>query len=72
MSDTFPYMHDGSLATLPEVIDFFDKSGHANPWLSPEVKTFGLSPDEKRDLLAFLVALEGDKVVVAEPKRLPQ
>ncbi len=72
LSDTFPYMHDGSLATLEQVIEFFDKGGHSNPWLSSEVRPLELSADERRDLLSFLVALDGDKVLVSEPKRLPQ
>lgn len=71
-SDTFPYMHDGSLATLEEVIDFFDRGGQANPWLSPGLKPLGLSSQEKKELLAFLVALNGDKALVEEPKRFPQ
>ena len=31
-----PYMHDGSLATLEHVVDFYATGGHANPWLSPK------------------------------------
>jgi cytochrome c peroxidase len=72
LSDTFPYMHDGSLATLEDVIDFFDRGGFPNPQLSPEIKPLGLSAEEKRDLLSFLGTLAGDKMLVAEPKRLPQ
>lgn len=72
LSDTFPYMHDGSLATLEQVIEFFDKGGHPNPWLTPEIKPLGLSVEEKRDLVSFLATLNGDKVLIAEPKRLPQ
>lgn len=72
LSDTFPYMHDGSLATLEEVVEFFDKGGHPNPWLDPEIKPLGLSAEEKRDLSSFLVALNGNKVLIAEPKHLPQ
>jgi cytochrome c peroxidase len=30
-----PYMHDGSLATLEEVVEFYDRGGRANPNLSP-------------------------------------
>jgi len=72
LSDTFPYMHDGSLATLEQVVEFFDRGGHPNPWLNSEIKPLRLSAEEKRDLLSFLVALNGDKVLVAEPQRLPQ
>ena len=72
LSDTFPYMHDGSLATLEQVIEFFDKGGHPNPGLNPDIKPLGLSVDEKRDLVSFLGALNGDRVLIAEPKLLPQ
>lgn len=40
--------------------------------LNPEIKPLGLSVEEKRDLLSFLGSLNGDKVLIAEPKRLPQ
>lgn len=71
LSDTFPYMHDGSLATLEEVVDYFDRGGTPNAWLSPNVKPLGLLEQEKKDLVAFLKSLDGDKVLVKEPK-LPQ
>lgn len=72
LSDTFPYMHDGSLATLEEVIDYFDRGGQDNPWISPELKPLGLTGSEKKDLAAFLLALNGDKVLTSTPKRFPQ
>lgn len=72
LSDTFPYMHDGSLATLEEVVDYFDRGGLPNPHLDPGVKPLGLTEEEKRSLVAFLRALNGDKVLVAEPKRFPR
>lgn len=72
LSDTFPYMHDGSLATLEEVVDYFDRGGLPNPHLDPGVKPLGLTEEEKRSLVSFLRALNGDRVLVAEPKRFPQ
>lgn len=56
---TAPYMHDGSKATLEEVVEFYDRGGNPNPNLDPDIKPRRLSPDEKRDLLAFLRALGG-------------
>lgn len=56
---TAPYMHDGSLATLAAVIDFYDLGGRPNPALDPEVRPLGLTGDEKRALVAFLHALSG-------------
>ena len=56
---TAPYMHDGSIATLDEVIDAYTSGGRAasSPFRSPLVNGFTLTPDEKADLVAFLGAL---------------
>ncbi len=56
---TAPYMHDGSLASLRDVIDFYDDGGVGNPYLDPEVVPLGLTGVEKADLEAFLEALNG-------------
>jgi cytochrome c peroxidase len=56
---TAPYMHDGSLRTLEDVVDFYDRGGHINPHLDHEVRPLALSSDDKRDLVAFLRALTG-------------
>ncbi len=56
---TPPYMHDGSLATLEEVIEFYDKGGNANPWLDENIEPLKLTMEEKRAVLAFLGALSG-------------
>jgi cytochrome c peroxidase len=52
-----PYMHDGSIATLPEVIELYDKGGIDRPSRSDEIKPLNLSSQEKNDLLAFLETL---------------
>jgi cytochrome c peroxidase len=57
---TAPYMHDGSLATLEDVIDFYSRGGNKNPYLEETVKPLGLTPDDKKDLVAFLKALTGE------------
>ena len=54
---TAPYMHDGSLATLADVVDFYDRGGRANPWLDPDVRPLGLSAEDRAALVAFLEAL---------------
>jgi len=66
---TGPYMHDGSIATLSEVLDHYAAGGrtvvqgpnrgvgHDNPNKSPIVRGFPLTADQKRDLVAFLEAL---------------
>ena len=57
---TAPYMHDGSFATLDEVIDYYDKGGQKNPGLDPELRPLHLSAADKQDLHAFLTSLAGD------------
>lgn len=54
-----PYMHDGSLKTLEEVVELYDKGGIANKNLDPNIKPLHLSDLEKKDLVAFLKALSG-------------
>ena len=59
---TSPYMHDGSLATLEEVVEFYDRGGIDNPQKDPRLKPLGLSAPEKQALAAFLRSLTGDNV----------
>jgi cytochrome c peroxidase len=56
---TAPYMHDGSLATLEQVIDFYSEGGRTNPNLDPEIRRIGFTIEEKQALIAFLRALNG-------------
>jgi cytochrome c peroxidase len=49
-----PYMHDGSIKTLEEVIEHYDKGGTANPQLDEEIFALKLTSDEKADLITFL------------------
>jgi cytochrome c peroxidase len=96
--DTAPYMHDGSLVSLEEVVDFYDRGGNANAFLDEKLRDYdaeiqfeqtraagrkyqgsgvkllgpnqkpiaplklNLSVPEKRDLVLFLRALQGDPV----------
>ena len=59
---TAPYMHDGSLLTLAEVIEFYDRGGVPNKGLSPLIRPLSLTAEEKTALLAFLSALNGANV----------
>ena len=52
-------MHDGSIATLEEVIEHYDGGGSPNPSLDEEIAPLGLTAAEKGDLLAFLRSLTG-------------
>lgn len=54
-----PYMHDGSLETLEEVVEFYDRGGNPNPYLDAEIVPLKLTDDEKRALVAFLHSLNG-------------
>ncbi len=56
---TAPYMHDGSLETLEDVIDFYDRGGNANPFRDRELRPLSLTTDQKGALLAFLQSLSG-------------
>ena len=67
---TAPYMHDGSLATLEEVVEWYDKGGHPNPNLSDKIKPLKLTAQEKADLVAFMRACTGPTPAV-ETGRLP-
>ena len=51
---TAPYMHDGSLATLEEVVEFYNHGGIPNPQLDEEIYPLGLSDQQKSDLIEFL------------------
>lgn len=66
-----PYMHDGSQATLEEVIEWYAKGGHPNPHLSEKVRKLDLTKQDKADLVAFMKALTGSFPRVIED-RLPQ
>jgi cytochrome c peroxidase len=66
-----PYMHDGSQKTLEEVVEWYAKGGHANPYLSDKIKKLELSAQDKTDLVEFMKALTGPLPVVNEG-RLPQ
>lgn len=56
---TAPYMHDGSLSTLREVIEFYDAGGGRQQPKSVLLRKLRLSEQEKSDLVAFLEALTG-------------
>lgn len=65
-----PYMHDGSMKTLDEVISHYEKGGKARPSLSPEMKPIKLSKEERNDLVAYLKTLQGPPLPV-QVLRLP-
>ncbi|HSQ54873.1 MAG TPA: cytochrome c peroxidase [Gemmata sp.] len=57
---TAPYMHDGSLKTLEDVVEHYNKGGIKNKWLHQDVRPLNLKDQEKKDLVEFLKALNGE------------
>jgi cytochrome c peroxidase len=70
IAETAPYMHDGSLDTLVQVIDFYAAGGNANPWLDSKIRMVHLTTREKADLLAFLKSLSGEVPSEALPDEI--
>jgi cytochrome c peroxidase len=56
---TAPYMHDGSLATLEDVVEFYSEGGRPNPGLDSGIRPRHFTVEEKRALAAFLQTLSG-------------
>jgi cytochrome c peroxidase len=59
ISRTAPYMHDGSVVTLDDVIEYYDRGGNANATLDPEIRPLRLTGAEKRALRSFVETLSG-------------
>ncbi|MSR14979.1 MAG: photosynthetic protein synthase I [Gammaproteobacteria bacterium] len=62
VAHTAPYMHDGSLATLADVVRFYNQGGIANEGLDPKIAPLYLTNLEIGELVAFLNALTGDNL----------
>jgi cytochrome c peroxidase len=67
---TAPYMHDGSVATLEEVVEWYDKGGHPSKHLSEKIWPLKLTEQEQADLVEFMKACTGPTPTV-ETSRLP-
>ncbi len=65
---TAPYMHNGSLATLEDVIAFYDQGGGPHRNKSPLLRPLGLTAGERQALVDFLGSLSGDPVVIERPE----
>lgn len=59
---TGPYMHDGSMQTLWDVIDHYNKGGEANPYLDGGIEPLALTEPEVNQLVAFLFTLTDDRL----------
>lgn len=65
VAETAPYMHSGQLATLEEVVDFYDQGGHSAGFHGTRddiMQPLGLSDAEKSDLVEFLRSLTGQEL----------
>lgn len=71
LTRTAPYMHNGMLTTLEEVIDFYDAGGGDVSNRSELLRPLELSDAEKADLVAFLESLSGDEITMEAPE-LPE
>lgn len=73
---TGPYMHDGSMATLWDVVDHYNKGGEPNPFLDGGIEALHLSEQEIDQLVAFMFALtdyrlaEQNKVELAHQTKI--
>ena len=70
-----PNMHDGSIATLREVVEFYNGGGNPNPDMSWRLRTrgpLGLSADEVGAIVDFLRALEGESWHDTGPTQFPR
>ena len=64
---TGPYMHDGSMATLWDVMDHYNKGGEANPFLDGGIEPLALSGQEIDEMVAFLFTLTDVALRCGEP-----
>jgi len=74
VSKRAPYMHDGSVATLREVMEYYNRGGNKNPYLDPKmpVKPLGLTPAEIDALVAMMNALDGEGYADTAPTSFPK
>lgn len=73
IAHTAPYMHDGSLKTLEDVVEYYDKGGTPNKNLDQKIKSLHLTPQDKKDLVAFLNSLSGEGWQnIKPPEKFPQ
>lgn len=67
---TGPYMHDGSLTTLWDVMDHYNKGGEQNPYLDGGIEPLGLSETEIDEVVAFLFTLTDRRFADANAKAM--
>ena len=66
---TKPYMHDGGIGTLEEVIEHYDKGGLGSPNQDKRIRPLGLEKEEKQALVAFLRSLSDWEFIDAQVEK---
>ena len=67
-----PYMHDGSVATLRDVVVLYNKGGNKSPTLDPKIQPLKLTDADIDALVAFMQALDGEGYMDTAPATFPQ
>jgi cytochrome c peroxidase len=67
-----PYMHDGSMETLEEVVVYYVTGGNSNPWMAPEMGEMRIMGWQVRALVAFLRSLDGEGFEDVAPTSFPR
>ena len=66
LTHTAPYMHNGMIKSLEDVVAFYNKGGGSDANKDPRIRPLGLSKDERANLVAFLKALSGKPLTGSE------
>lgn len=70
---TAPYMHNGSIKSLEDVVEHYNRGGVPNPHLDEEIRPLNLTKEEKADLVRFLTeGLSSTKYPMVAAPKLPQ
>ncbi len=67
-----PFMHDGSMKSLREVVEHYNKGGLENPHLSPKLDLLNLTDEQVDALVAFMNALNGEGYMDTAPEAFPE
>jgi cytochrome c peroxidase len=67
-----PYMHDGSIPTLRQVVEYYNRGANPNPYLNAFIRPLGLTPKEVGDVVAFLESLSGEGWQDPGPSQFPR
>lgn len=71
LKHTAPYMHNGVFVTLEEVVEFYDRGGGDVEGKDAALNPLNLTAGERSDLVAFLEACSGKRIVIAAPESAP-